>query len=66
MPSASTSMPPAEPIRLMMALAFERRGFMVTSGIRATAGERNTDMDTSTISKSPTKKISVAGDWAVS
>ena len=39
-PKTSTIMPPAVPVRLIIALAFERSGFTVTSGIRATAGER--------------------------
>ena len=52
-------------MRLMMALALERRGFMVTSGINATAGERKVAMDTSTTSSSAMKKISVVGLWAV-
>lgn len=33
-------MPPTAPIRLMIALPFERSGFGVTSGISATAGDR--------------------------
>ena len=58
-------MPPAEPIRLMTALALERRGFRVTSGIRATAGDRNTAMDTSTIKSSTMKNTRVTGLLAV-
>ena len=58
-------MPPKEPIRLMTALALLRSGFGVTSGISATAGERNVAMLTSTMSSSPTKKMSVAGLSAV-
>ena len=64
-PSASTIMPPALPIRLMTALALERRGFRVTSGIRATAGERKVAMDTRMMSSSTTKKIRVEGCSAV-
>ena len=48
-----------------MALALERRGFSVTSGIRATAGERNVAMATRIMSSSTTKKIRVAGCSAV-
>ena len=40
-PSPRTSIPPAVPIRLIIALPLERSGFTVTSGINATAGERN-------------------------
>ena len=36
----SVSMPPAAPIRLIIALPLERRGLGVRSGISATAGER--------------------------
>ena len=64
-PNAKTRIPPALPIRLMMALPFERRGFIVTSGISATAGERKMDMDTSTTSKRTMKNTSVAGLSAV-
>ena len=49
----------------MTALALERRGFMVTSGIKATAGERKVAMATRMMSSSATKKISVEGCWAV-
>ena len=38
--TARVNTPPSAPIRLMMALALERRGLGVTSGISATAGER--------------------------
>ena len=65
MPSTSTRMPPAEPIRLMTALALLRRGFTVTSGISATAGDRNVAMLTSTTSSSAMKNTSVAGLSAV-
>ena len=65
MPSTSTRIPPAEPMRLMTALALERRGFKVTSGISATAGERNTDMDTRITSSRAIKNTSVTGLLAV-
>ena len=64
-PSASTRMPPAEPIRLITALALERSGLTVTSGISATAGERKVDMATSTIRSSTTKMMSGAGEALV-
>ena len=54
-------MPPARPIRLRTALAFDRRGLGVTSGISATAGERNVAMDSRMISSSATNRITVAG-----
>ena len=47
-PSTSTRIPPAVPIRLITALALLRRGFTVTSGIKATAGERKVAMAMST------------------
>ena len=65
MPRARTNMPPAEPMRFMMALALLRRGFTVTSGIRATAGERKVAMLTSTTSSKTMKNTSVAGLSAV-
>ena len=43
-------MPPAVPIRLITAFAFERKGFIVTSGINATAGERNEAIEINTTS----------------
>ena len=46
MPSPSTITPPAAPIRLMTAFALERSGLIVTSGISATAGERNVPIAT--------------------
>ena len=49
----------------MTALALERRGFKVTSGISATAGERNTDMDTRITSSRAMKNTSVTGLSAV-
>ena len=52
-------------MRLMTALALLRSGFMVTSGISATAGERKVAMLTSTTSSRRMKKISVAGLSAV-
>ena len=65
MPSTRTNMPPAEPIRLMMALALLRRGFTVTSGISATAGERKVAILTRTTSSRMMKNTSVAGLSAV-
>ena len=65
MPSTSTRIPPAEPMRLMTALALERRGFKVTSGISATAGERNTAMDTRITNSRAMKNTSVTGLLAV-
>ena len=41
-------MPPTVPIRLIMALALLLRGLGVISGMRATAGERNTDIKSRT------------------
>ena len=41
LPRTSTRIPPTVPTRFMIAFALERRGFTVTSGISATAGERN-------------------------
>ena len=58
-------MPPALPIRLMTAFAFERRGFGVTSGISATAGERKIAIESSTIRSSAIKTISAVGCSAV-
>ena len=55
-------MPPAAPIRLMTALALLRRGFIVTSGISATAGERKVAMLSSISSSTATKKTS--GRWS--
>ncbi len=59
MPRTSTRMPPALPIRLITALAFERRGLIVTSGISATAGERNVAMEISAMSRSAIKMTNV-------
>ena len=61
MPRISTRMPPAEPMRLMTAFALLRSGFMVTSGMSATAGERNVAIESSTTSSSPTNRIRVPG-----
>ena len=61
MPSASTRMPPAEPMRLMIALALERSGFIVTSGMSATAGDRKVAMAISVTSRSMMKRISDFG-----
>ena len=58
MPSTSTIMPPAAPMRLMTALALLRRGFIVTSGISATAGLRKVAMLISTSSSMPTNSMS--------
>ena len=58
-------MPPAEPMRLMTAFAFERRGLSVTSGMSATAGERNTAIDTRIMSSSTMENTSVVGLSAV-
>ena len=60
-PSASVRIPPTAPIRLMTAFAFERSGLMVTSGIRATAGERKTDMERSRRISAPINRIIGAG-----
>ena len=54
-------MPPAAPMRLMTALALLRSGFIVTSGISATAGLLKVAMLISTPSSTTTKKIS--GPW---
>ena len=61
MPSASTMMPPALPIRLMTALALDRRGLGVTSGISATAGDRKVAMLSRMISSSATNTASAPG-----
>ena len=61
MPMASTRMPPAVPMRLMTAFALLRSGLMVTSGMSATAGERNVAMATSTMSSSAIKPMSAPG-----
>ena len=61
MPSASTIMPPALPIRLMTALALDRRGLGVTSGISATAGDRNVAMLSRMMSSSATNTTSAPG-----
>ena len=61
MPSASTRMPPALPMRLMTAFAFDRSGLIVTSGISATAGERKVAIAMSVIRSSAMKRISVLG-----
>ena len=66
MPSTSTQMPPSVPIRLMMAFALERRGFTVTSGISATAGERNTDIAASTTTRISINRIRWVGFCTVS
>ena len=65
MPSTSTKMPPAVPIRLMIAFALDRSGLMVTSGISATAGLRNVAIAIKTTSSSTTNKISIVASWAV-
>ena len=57
-PIARTIMPPAAPIRFIMALALLLRGFIVTSGISATAGDRNVAIDTSVIRRTAMNKIS--------
>ena len=57
MPMASTRMPPPVPMRLMTAFALLRSGLMVTSGMSATAGERNVAMATSTTSSSAMKPM---------
>ena len=49
----------------MTALALERSGFMVTSGISATAGERKVAMATRITSSTAMKNTSVAGCAAV-
>ena len=61
MPSARMMMPPAVPMRLMTAFALLRRGLMVTSGMSATAGERNVAMAMSTTSSTPRNRMSVEG-----
>ena len=43
-PRPRTMMAPAVPVRLMTAFALERKGFTVTSGMSATAGERKVAM----------------------
>ena len=45
-----------------MALALERRGLGVTSGMRATAGERYTPMATSSRASTMTKDTSLKGE----
>ena len=55
MPRPSTIMPPAVPMRLITAFALERRGFGVTSGMRATAGERKVAIESS-VTRSKTIK----------
>ena len=51
-------MPPAAPMRFITAFALLRSGFIVTSGISATAGLRKVAMLSSTISSTATKIIS--------
>ena len=53
-------MPPAAPMRFMTALALLRRGFIVTSGMSATAGLRKVAMLSSTRSSTPMKRMSGA------
>ena len=60
-PNMSTRMPPAVPMRLMMALALDRRGFMVTSGISATAGDRKVAMAMRMMSSTAMNRIRVLG-----
>ena len=54
-------MPPTAPIRLITAFARLRRGLGVTSGIRATAGERYTPMATSSSPSVTMNSVSAAG-----
>ena len=61
MPSPRMMMPPAVPMRLMTAFALERSGLIVTSGISATAGERNVAIASSAISRMPMNTISGVG-----
>ena len=44
-PRMRTMTPPAAPIRLITAFAFERSGLGVTSGIKATAGDGSAGFD---------------------
>ena len=53
--------PPTAPIRLIMAFAFERSGFTVTSGISATAGERKVDMETRVMRSAAMNMMSAEG-----
>ena len=66
MPSASTMIPPAVPVRLMIAFALERKGLTVTSGISATAGERKVAIATSTTSSVAINPIKGKGFATVS
>ena len=56
-PSTRTKIPPAVPIRLIIALPLERRGLTVTSGISATAGERKIAIEMSVRRSTATKLI---------
>ncbi len=58
-------MPPTAPIRLMMALPLERKGFGVTSGIRATAGERYVPMAIKSSPSTMMKDAVLNGEGAV-
>ena len=51
-------MPPAAPMRFMTALALLLSGFMVTSGMSATAGLRKVAILSSTSSRMPMNKMS--------
>ena len=64
-PSTSTVIPPTVPMRLIIALALERSGFTVTSGMSATAGERKIDIDISTIMSMIMNQISEDGSLRV-
>ena len=61
MPSTSTNIPPAVPIRFIIALPCERSGLTVTSGISATAGDRNVAMAISVKSNNNPNKTSGTG-----
>ena len=60
-PRTSTIIPPRTPMRLIIALAFERRGFGVTSGMSATAGERKRAIDMSSTISTATKIMTAEG-----
>ena len=55
LPRTSTRIPPTVPTRFMIAFALERKGFTVTSGISATAGERKVAIATRTTRRIPMK-----------
>ena len=57
-------MPPTAPIRLMIALPRERRGFGVTSGISATAGLRYVPIAMSRSPSTTTNEASFSGEGA--